>query len=102
MDFHHHLERAVRRAPSLDRESLARAVHLLSPEGEVWMGFEAVRRLARLFPALWPLLPVLHAPGASRTGRVLYEWIARNRYRLGGCGPDAACHARFRRPGKPA
>ncbi len=77
MDLHTHAERIARRSPGLDHETLVRAVHLLSPEGNVWVGFEAVRRLAVILPVLWPLLPGFCAPGASFVGPAVYEWIAR-------------------------
>lgn len=87
MDLHTQAKRVARRAPRLDRDALLKAVHLLSPEGEIWAGFEAVRRLARIIPLLWPAWPVLHAPGASRVGPIVYEWTSRNRHRLSGCIP---------------
>ncbi len=97
LDLHTQAERVLRRAPGLDRDGLMKAVHLLSPAGEVWAGFEAVRMLARLVPPLWPTLPALHAPGASRAGPILYEWTSRNRHRLSVCGPGGVCPAHSER-----
>lgn len=96
MDLHTQADRVARRSPGLNREVLVQAVHLLSPEGNVWAGFEAVRRLAIILPALWPLLPGLCTPGASFLGPAVYGWISRNRHRFGGCGPVGACPVHFK------
>jgi len=45
-------------------------------------GFDAARSLAWSLPALWPLAPLLHLPGAARPGRAIYRWIALNRMRF--------------------
>ena len=42
-------------------------------------GFRAYRRIASATPALWPIVPLLYLPGASRLGSRVYEQIAANR-----------------------
>jgi predicted DCC family thiol-disulfide oxidoreductase YuxK len=64
------------------REPLA-ALRVVAPDGTALSGFFACRRIARVLPALWPLLPLLHAPGAGLAGPPLYDLVARNRSRLG-------------------
>ena len=67
------------------RPSLS-ALRLTEPGGTVHDGFFACRRIARALPPLWPLLPLLHVPGARIAGPRLYDLVARNRSRLG-CRP---------------
>ena len=82
----------ARRAPSLTQADLAEAVHLIAPDGRVWAGFEAARKLAKLLPLLWPAVPWLHVPGASVCGAKLYRFISRHRHRVAcsGCA-EGAC-----------
>lgn len=73
-------------APALQAAALPDALHVVAPDGTVSSGFLACRRLAHVLPLLWPLLPLLHAPGAGLAGPRLYALVARNRRRLG-CRP---------------
>lgn len=64
---------------------LERAMHLVSPPGEVWAGAPAVERLLTLLPGgpFWSAL--FRIPLVRTLADRVYRWIARNRYRLG-CG----------------
>jgi predicted DCC family thiol-disulfide oxidoreductase YuxK len=53
---------------------------LIEPNGRLAGGFDALRRLSRHLPLLWPLWPLLHLPGAGWLGRLAYRWIAAHRY----------------------
>ena len=53
-------------------------------------GFAALEAIARILPALWPFWPWLVVARWLRIGPRIYDWVARNRWRLGG---SAACHA---------
>jgi len=76
-------EKEAARLPRIDRlEALAR-MHVVDASGRVWRGFEAFRRLSLALPALWPAVPLLHAPGSGRLGPVIYDAIARRRNRRG-------------------
>jgi predicted DCC family thiol-disulfide oxidoreductase YuxK len=70
--------------PALRGADLDAAIHVVAEDGRVFRGFFAIRRLARSSPWLWPLLPILHLPGAGRLGPRLYAWVARNRRRIRG------------------
>lgn len=58
------------------------AVQLLEPDGRLSGGFDALKRLTALLPALWPAWPLLRLPGARWAGPRLYEALARLRFRL--------------------
>jgi predicted DCC family thiol-disulfide oxidoreductase YuxK len=76
---------------------LDRAAFLEAEEGVLLEGFYALRKLTRKVPFLWPLVPIFWLPGMHVPGRVVYRWVAANRYRLSRCavpdrrrGPDGA------------
>lgn len=75
---------AVRtRFPSLRDADFDEAMYAVDAAGRTYAGFFAFRRLARELPAAWPLLPLLHLPGAAAVGTRVYALVARNRRRLG-------------------
>lgn len=47
--------------------------------GRAYGGYDAVRVLARLIPALWPLRPLLAVAGWMRQGDRLYNYLAEHR-----------------------
>lgn len=80
-----------KRFPSLSPEALAGSLYLVSPEGEVQEGADAVEALLRRLPRVAWGAWVFHLPLARPLARMLYRWVARNRYRLTcrhHCGPD--------------
>lgn len=76
----------------LSPDALRHAMHVLDPRGGVHRGFFAFRALSRTLPPLWPVLPVLHLPGAAKVGSQVYARVARRRLRVtcraGACRPD--------------
>lgn len=66
--------------PSLTKEIADKQIHLVSPEGKIYGGFYAFRRLTLLMPVLYPLVIFLYLPFAGRLGDFFYKWIARRRY----------------------
>ena len=77
--------------PMLRDADLDDAMYAVDERGRVYRGFFAFRRLAWATPFGWLLLPVLYLPGAGRVGQRAYEYVARNRTRVG-CrvdGPEA-------------
>lgn len=66
-------------------------LHIIEPDGTVQVGWSAVSRLARLFPATW----VIGALGQLFPFRLLsqrvYGFVARNRYALSKCR-GGTCH----------
>ena len=69
----------------LEMDDCLRELHVVTPEGEVCRGWDAVTRLARLFPAtriigaLGQMFPFRNA------GRLAYRFVATNRYSLSKC-----------------
>ena len=62
-------------------------MHLVSPDGRVFAGAEALAPLLRLLPrgGLWAASLAL--PGANRLAGAVYGWVARRRHRLGCASP---------------
>jgi predicted DCC family thiol-disulfide oxidoreductase YuxK len=70
----------------LTKEDLDAAAYLDS-DGRLEGGFYAFRRLTVGLPLLLPLAPLFWFPGVRFAGAAVYDWVARNRYRL----PGATC-----------
>jgi predicted DCC family thiol-disulfide oxidoreductase YuxK len=68
--------------PGITREQARREMHLVAPDGSTWRGFFAARRALWQLPLLWPALPLLYLPGASRLGPVAYRAVASRRARI--------------------
>jgi len=73
-------------------DACLRQLHVVSPDGQLFVGWDAVARLARLFPATW-LVGALGSVFPFRSlGRLLYGFVAANRYSLSKCR-GGACRA---------
>ena len=69
----------------LQIDECLRQLHVVTPEGEILVGWDAVAWLARLFPSTW-LIGVLGQRFPFRSaGRLLYGFVAKNRYSLSKC-----------------
>ena len=80
--------------PSLRAEECRRLMHVITPDGRVWVGWEAVTKLARLFPVTWMIGVVGWWRPVRWLGHKIYRWVANHRYeisrvacRLGGVKP---------------
>jgi hydroxyacylglutathione hydrolase len=71
--------------PRLDLEACLRELHVLSPDGQLYTGWDAVARLARLFPLTWILGAAGSIPAFKQLGRLVYRFVARNRHSLSKC-----------------
>jgi len=67
---------------NLSWEDLDRSAYLAVGQGEMHEGFYAFRKFTLKMPSLWPLALIFWIPGIQAPGRVIYCWIAVNRYRL--------------------
>jgi hypothetical protein len=47
------------------------------------VGFDGFRRMVWAMPMFWIILPLLYVPLVPTIGRMIYGWIAKNRYRFG-------------------
>jgi glyoxylase-like metal-dependent hydrolase (beta-lactamase superfamily II)/predicted DCC family thiol-disulfide oxidoreductase YuxK len=71
--------------PRLEMEECLRQLHVVTPQGQIHAGWDAVACLARLFPSTW-LTGVLGQWFPFRdAGRIVYGFVARNRYSLSKC-----------------
>jgi hydroxyacylglutathione hydrolase len=76
----------------LKMDECLRQLHVVTPEDEIHVGWDAVTSLARLFPSTW-LIGVLGQRFPFRNaGRLLYGFVATNRYSLSKCR-GGACRA---------
>jgi glyoxylase-like metal-dependent hydrolase (beta-lactamase superfamily II)/predicted DCC family thiol-disulfide oxidoreductase YuxK len=71
--------------PRLDVDDCLRELHVLDSNGRLYVGWDAVARLARLFPATWIIGAVGSIPPLKQLGRLAYRFIARNRHSLSKC-----------------
>src|SRR2546425_10366229 len=71
--------------PTLKVEECLRELHVVSPGGEVAVGADAVILLARLFPETRLIGTITGAPGMRVISRMLYRFVALNRYALSKC-----------------
>lgn len=62
-----------------------RQLHLVTPEGEILLGWDAVASLARLFPSTWMIGTFGRWFPFRNLGRLLYGFVATNRYSLSKC-----------------
>lgn len=67
----------------VSRSAAEEAMHLVSPEGEVWRGAAAARETLKRLPKLSPLAVLFRLPGAMFVAERVYRWIAKRRHRFG-------------------
>jgi hydroxyacylglutathione hydrolase len=62
-----------------------RQLHVVTPEGEIHVGWDAIACLARLFPSTWLIGAAGQRFPFRNAGRLLYGFVATNRYSLSKC-----------------
>ncbi len=88
----HDRQAMAREAPGVGYARALAEMIVIAPDGRTAGGFDAFRMIARVLPALWPVLPLLYVPGVAQVGRRVYKWVARNRYRLVKCDGICSLH----------
>jgi predicted DCC family thiol-disulfide oxidoreductase YuxK len=78
-------QRRERLAPGLSEAQVLIEMYVVDPAGRRLGGYDAVLRIARVIPLMWPFLLVGALPGIRQLGRRLYRRIAANRVRRGRC-----------------
>ena len=78
----------------LQLDECMRQLHVVSPAGEIYVGWEAVTRLARLFSSTWLIGAAGDQFPLRHLGRLLYGFVARNRYSLSKCRGGACTAAK--------
>lgn len=66
--------------PALERDAVLGAIHVVTGDGRILAGYEAVRHVLRYLPALMWLVPLLHVPGVTWLGPRVYAFVAAHRY----------------------
>src|ERR1700739_3729029 len=69
----------------LKLDECLRQLHVVTPEGEIQVGWNAVASLARLFGPTWLIGTVGDKFPFRHLGRLLYGFVAKNRYSLSKC-----------------
>jgi hydroxyacylglutathione hydrolase len=69
----------------LQIDECLRQLHVVTPEREIYVGWDAVACLARLFPSTWLIGALGQRFPFRNAGRWLYGFVARNRYSLSKC-----------------
>ncbi len=69
----------------LNLDGCLRQLHVVTPEGEIHVGWDAVACLARLFPSTWLIGALGQRFPFRNAGRWLYGIVAKNRYSLSKC-----------------
>jgi len=68
--------------PGLTKEMAKSRMYVITPDGQLYGGFYAFRRLSSMVPMMVPLLLVFYLPGAGMIGSAAYKWVAEHRYLL--------------------
>ena len=76
--------RRERLAPGLTETQIMREMWVVEPAAR-YGGFDAVLRISRAVPLLWPFWIVASLPGIRQIGHAVYRRIAANRIRRGKC-----------------
>jgi predicted DCC family thiol-disulfide oxidoreductase YuxK len=68
----------------LKEEGLLNEMRLVTRDGHILGGADALAEIARALWWTWPVWLAYQLPGAKPVLRAAYRWLARNRYCLGG------------------
>jgi predicted DCC family thiol-disulfide oxidoreductase YuxK len=74
----------LNRFPGLTYEACMEAMHLVTPDGRVFRGPEAIARALATRPVLAWIAPVYYLPGLRQLWNGIYVFLAKNRYRFWG------------------
>jgi predicted DCC family thiol-disulfide oxidoreductase YuxK len=77
------------RFPELSYDALMKRMHVVLPDGRVFAGAEAVTRVVAALPIVGPLAFGYYVPGIRQLAEVVYDAVAKNRYRI--AGKSGAC-----------
>jgi predicted DCC family thiol-disulfide oxidoreductase YuxK len=78
----------------LNLDDCLRRLHVLTPDRRILVGWDAVARLASLFPETWVVGTLGRLFPFIAVGRVVYDLVATNRYSLSKCRGGACRVAR--------
>jgi predicted DCC family thiol-disulfide oxidoreductase YuxK len=82
---------ALDRFPGVTYEACMEAMHLVTPQGRVFRGFEAAVHAVATKPVLGKVAYLYYLPGLRWACDRFYAWLASRRYRLAGACASGAC-----------
>lgn len=69
--------------PTISVDDVMEMLHVIDNRQNIYVGFDAIRRLLRLYPLTFPIYALSYTPLIGRRlGIIVYRAIANNRYRL--------------------
>jgi predicted DCC family thiol-disulfide oxidoreductase YuxK len=74
----------LNRFPGMTYEACMKAIHLVTPDGRVFRGPEAIVRALATRPIFAWIVPLYYIPGLRQFLNAVYAFVARNRYRFWG------------------
>jgi predicted DCC family thiol-disulfide oxidoreductase YuxK len=77
--------------PRVTHEACMQAMHLITPTGRIYRGFEAAVQAVATRPVLGLPAYLYYVPGIRQVCDRFYRWLAAHRYRLLGNKPADAC-----------
>ncbi len=89
------------RFPQLEQDAALGAIHVITPDGRLYTGYDGVRHMARCIPLLAWSTPLLGLAPIAWLGRRLYSWIARRRYAINRLFGRPVCDEACRPPSRP-
>ncbi|MCS6869872.1 MAG: DUF393 domain-containing protein [Anaerolineae bacterium] len=88
------------RFPQVERSAALGAIHVVTPDGALYTGYDGVLHMARQVPLLAWSVPLLSFPPIAWLGRRIYAWIARRRYAINRLFGRAVCDDVCRPPSR--
>jgi predicted DCC family thiol-disulfide oxidoreductase YuxK len=70
------------RFPEINPQQAMKSVHLLTPSGRIYRGFDAVVALSRILPFIRWFSPLLNTAPAQKLGWTFYEFVTRHRHQI--------------------
>lgn len=84
-------EGVLDRFEGLTHERCMEAMHLVMPDGHLYVGMEAAVRGVLTRPVLGAFAWLYYIPGIRHLADATYRWIAKRRYRFAGRVAESAC-----------
>ena len=86
-----------RYAANLTHEQLMAQMYVVDQQGKQYGGAAAFRYLSCRLPRLWSLAPLMHIPFSLPVWQLLYDQVAKRRYRLNKTNcENGACRIHFK------
>jgi predicted DCC family thiol-disulfide oxidoreductase YuxK len=68
--------------PVVNRADCMKAMHLVLPDGTVFIGEQALPHILSRIKGYRFIVPLFRLPGAAPLSRIAYRWFAERRYRV--------------------